>query len=127
VTSGEHSFEIVVLSCRNHCLHFELDGVRDVAYFAFGLDNELWLQFGLETDSVVDVLLAEVDSADSAGSGKIIAPMPGSVLRVDVAVGDSVTKGQSLLVLEAMKMEHTISAPFDGVIDYDRWCSWGMG
>jgi len=90
--------------------------VRDVAYFAFGLDNELWLQFGLETDSVVDILLAEVDSADSAGSGKIIAPMPGSVLRVDVAVGDSVTKGQSLLVLEAMKMEHTISAPFDGVI-----------
>jgi acetyl-CoA/propionyl-CoA carboxylase biotin carboxyl carrier protein len=42
--------------------------------------------------------------------------MPGTVLTVAVADGDQVTAGQSLLVVEAMKMEHTIAAPTDGVI-----------
>ena len=51
-----------------------------------------------------------------AGDGAIIAPMPGKVTAVDVATGDSVTKGQRLLTLEAMKMEHGLVAPFDGVV-----------
>ncbi len=42
--------------------------------------------------------------------------MPGSVVRVGAAAGDSVTSGQPLIWLEAMKMEHTISAPSDGVL-----------
>lgn len=47
-------------------------------------------------------------------SGGLEAPMPGVVTRVLVAVGDAVTKGQPLLALEAMKMEHLIRAPRDG-------------
>jgi 3-methylcrotonyl-CoA carboxylase alpha subunit len=46
----------------------------------------------------------------------LFAPMPGKVVRVLAAEGESVTKGSSLLVLEAMKMEHTIRAPRDGVV-----------
>jgi len=42
--------------------------------------------------------------------------MPGKVIAVDVAEGDAVTKGQRLLVLEAMKMEHALVAPFDGTV-----------
>ncbi len=49
-------------------------------------------------------------------SGGLIAPMPGTVISVSVKVGDKVTQSQPLLILEAMKMEHTISAPSDGVI-----------
>ena len=52
----------------------------------------------------------------AAGDGAIIAPMPGKVTAVDVAAGDTVTKGQRLLTLEAMKMEHGLVAPFDGVV-----------
>ncbi len=48
--------------------------------------------------------------------GSLLAPMPGSVIRVDVAVGDEVTAGTPLLVLEAMKMEHEIVAPLDGTV-----------
>lgn len=48
--------------------------------------------------------------------GAILSPMPGKVISVDVAAGQSVTKGQKLLVLEAMKMEHALTAPFDGVV-----------
>jgi 3-methylcrotonyl-CoA carboxylase alpha subunit len=42
--------------------------------------------------------------------------MPGKVIAVEVAAGDKVTKGQKLLTLEAMKMEHSLTAPFDGVV-----------
>jgi len=52
----------------------------------------------------------------AAGSGAIHAPMPGMVIAVAVAVGDKVVKGQRLLVLEAMKMEQSLNAPFDGVV-----------
>jgi 3-methylcrotonyl-CoA carboxylase alpha subunit len=51
-----------------------------------------------------------------SGDGAILAPMPGKVIAVEVTAGDTVTKGQKLLVLEAMKMEHALTAPFDGVV-----------
>ena len=48
--------------------------------------------------------------------GSLVAPMPGNVIRLGAAVGDTVTAGQPLIWLEAMKMEHTITAPSDGVL-----------
>ncbi len=51
-----------------------------------------------------------------AGSGTILSPMPGRIIAVEVAAGDAVVKGQKLLTLEAMKMEHSLTAPFDGVV-----------
>jgi 3-methylcrotonyl-CoA carboxylase alpha subunit len=55
--------------------------------------------------------------ADAAEAGGVIkAPMPGKVLAVNIKPGDSVAKGQALVVLEAMKMEHALGAPRDGVI-----------
>jgi 3-methylcrotonyl-CoA carboxylase alpha subunit len=51
-----------------------------------------------------------------AGTGALIAPMPGRVTAVDVAPGATVTKGQRILTLEAMKMEHALVAPFDGTV-----------
>jgi propionyl-CoA carboxylase alpha chain len=56
------------------------------------------------------------DPSAQAAAGSLLAPMPGSVIRVDVAEGDNVTAGQPLLVLEAMKMEHEIVAPADGTV-----------
>jgi 3-methylcrotonyl-CoA carboxylase alpha subunit len=52
----------------------------------------------------------------AVGDGSILSPMPGRVIAIAVAAGDAVTKGQNLLTLEAMKMEHTLTAPFDGVV-----------
>ena len=51
-----------------------------------------------------------------AGDGAVIAPMPGKVITVDVVHGEAVTAGQRLMVLEAMKMEHALTAPFDGTV-----------
>jgi 3-methylcrotonyl-CoA carboxylase alpha subunit len=52
----------------------------------------------------------------AAADGAILSPMPGRVIAVDVSAGDRVSKGQKLLTLEAMKMEHALVAPFDGVV-----------
>jgi biotin carboxyl carrier protein len=57
------------------------------------------------------------DTEGAAGDGAIRAPMPGKVTGLSVKAGDKVAKGQPLLVLEAMKMEHALAAPFDGVVE----------
>ncbi|GGE20123.1 3-methylcrotonyl-CoA carboxylase subunit alpha [Polymorphobacter glacialis] len=53
---------------------------------------------------------------DAAANGAILSPMPGRIIAVFVGEGEAVTKGQKLLTLEAMKMEHTLVAPFDGIV-----------
>ena len=57
-----------------------------------------------------------VDPADQVATGSLLAPMPGSVVRVAVRQGDTVAAGEPVLVLEAMKMQHTVTAPHDGVV-----------
>ena len=54
--------------------------------------------------------------AAAAGSGSVSSPMPGTILKVNVAVGDTVQTGQTVLVLEAMKMENEIAATKAGVV-----------
>jgi propionyl-CoA carboxylase alpha chain len=56
------------------------------------------------------------DPADAVASGSLLAPMPGTVVRVEVEAGARVEAGQPVLVLEAMKMQHTVSAPHAGVV-----------
>jgi propionyl-CoA carboxylase alpha chain len=58
-----------------------------------------------------------IDPAESSAPGSLLAPMPGAIIRIAVAEGQTVTKGEPLLWLEAMKMEHTISASADGVVE----------
>jgi acetyl/propionyl-CoA carboxylase alpha subunit len=56
------------------------------------------------------------DHSHDHAAGSLVAPMPGSVVRVLVDVGAEVDSGQPLVVLEAMKMEHTVAAPGDGTV-----------
>lgn len=66
------------------------------------------------------VILTEIDRLPEPGSviekGSLVAPMPGSVIRIGASAGDAVVAGQPLIWLEAMKMEHTITAPSDGIV-----------
>ncbi len=57
-------------------------------------------------------------TAAPAGGEKVNAPMPGTILSVNVKVGDAVKKGQVLVILEAMKMENEIMAPVDGTVSF---------
>jgi len=65
--------------------------------------------------ALIDPMADLVD--DEIGRGGLTAPMPGKVIQVAIAMGETVTKGQTLMVLEAMKMEHTIVAPADGKVE----------
>lgn len=56
------------------------------------------------------------DAAASAAGGEVVTPMPGRLVKLFVAEGQAVVKGQALLVLEAMKMEHVVNAPCDGLV-----------
>ena len=75
--------------------------------------------FAPEGSTVVDEFDPVAHAADTqAGeAGRLTAPMPGKVIAFLAKAGDSVTRGQPLAVMEAMKMEHTIAAPRDGRID----------
>jgi acetyl/propionyl-CoA carboxylase alpha subunit len=76
---------------------------------------------GFYVDSALGhTVLTEVDRfpdpSAAAQAGSLLAPMPGTVVRVEVAVGDHVPAGAVILAIEAMKMEHTIRAPAAGVV-----------
>ncbi|GAA3161898.1 acetyl-CoA carboxylase biotin carboxylase subunit [Streptomyces virens] len=90
-----------------------LDGVRHTFHRAadwLGRDGDAW--HVRDHDPVA----ASLTRAGQAGADSLTAPMPGTVTVVKVAVGDEVSAGQSLLVVEAMKMEHVISAPHAGTV-----------
>jgi acetyl/propionyl-CoA carboxylase alpha subunit len=57
------------------------------------------------------------DHEGAASDGQVRSPMPGKVIQLSVKAGDVVTKGQAMVTLEAMKMEHALAAPYDGVVE----------
>ncbi|MGH3760469.1 biotin/lipoyl-containing protein, partial [Actinophytocola sp.] len=78
--------------------------------------DTLWLAAHGSTWAVAEHSLLESESASAAAGGPVTSPMPGTVLVVRAAVGDAVTAGTPLVVVEAMKMEHTVTSPVDGVL-----------
>jgi acetyl/propionyl-CoA carboxylase alpha subunit len=101
-----------------------VDGAARDAPVAAGLSAESWLR---DDDAVVYFAggaahrLSQFPPGDrlaaaGGGDGSVRAPMPGRIVQVAVSVGDRVVRGQTLIVLEAMKMEHALTAPFDGAV-----------
>ncbi|MGZ8176824.1 ATP-binding protein [Williamsia sp. SKLECPSW1] len=110
LTVVETSDDLVVL---------EVGGVRIPHRVAFYPDADGIATVHVDTPTGSATLVETprfVDPTAVGAPGSLLAPMPGSVVRVAVAVGDRVVQGQPLLWLEAMKMEHTVHAPADGVV-----------
>ncbi len=85
---------------------------------AGGREDHIWI--GADGDAWLlreeDLAAAAHTRGSHAADGTLVAPMPGSVAALTAAVGDVVTAGQTLVVVEAMKMEHPLTAPFDGTV-----------
>ena len=80
-----------------------------IEYTLFGIGGSRRLR-------LVDPLDVTQYEAAGASEGAVRSPLPGKIIDLRVKAGDSVSKGQALLVLEAMKMEHTLAAPADGKV-----------
>jgi geranyl-CoA carboxylase alpha subunit len=97
-------------------VRFSLNGTDLAARYAWSGDT-LLLDFAGQTYSLRNALLDPPQSAAGSGSdGRVAAPMNGRVAAIEVSTGGAVAAGQTLLVLEAMKMEHPIVAPVAGTV-----------
>jgi acetyl/propionyl-CoA carboxylase alpha subunit len=92
----------------------EIDGVRRVIDVR-AADGSFYVDSGLG-HSVLTEVDRFPDPSATAQAGSLLAPMPGTVVRVEVSVGDHVPEGAVILAIEAMKMEHAIRAPAAGVV-----------
>ncbi|WP_288047875.1 biotin carboxylase N-terminal domain-containing protein, partial [Nocardia sp.] len=106
--------EIEIIDARADFLDANIDGVRrqyrvSQAGAIHYVDSALGSTELRETERFPD-------PSDIQEAGSLLAPMPGTVVRVEVAEGDSVRAGDTVIVLEAMKMEHAIRTPADGIV-----------
>jgi acetyl/propionyl-CoA carboxylase alpha subunit len=114
VTAGDASFRARVFSWSDPWIDVEIEGVRQ-RWSVTTAAGEVWVQ-----SPEGEVRLAEVPRFPpperQAAGGSLVAPMMGTVIAVNVEAGDLVVTGQTLAVIEAMKMEHPIVAPADGLV-----------
>ena len=106
---------LTVLAEQDSALLYEMDGVRRRMAFARDGHN-LFLDTANGNLHLVDVTQAPPATADGEGDGQLRAPMDGAVVDVLVSEGAAVKKGQTLIIMEAMKIEHQLKANRDGVV-----------
>jgi len=109
---GDQRLEILARS--DDRVTWRADGHERSAVFAIA-DGVLHLDLGDAVHVVSDITFAPPKSTQATSDGRVRAPMSGLVCAVHIAPGDPVRRGQLLIVLEAMKMEHQILSPRDGV------------
>jgi geranyl-CoA carboxylase alpha subunit len=114
-TLGEQQINLTLLASDGRWATLELDGIRQRLAYHLSGDN-LWLYGHNGNLQLTDITHQPASSAAGTGSGSVKAPMDGAIVEVLVEEGSSVSKGQLLVVLEAMKMEHPLKASIDGVV-----------
>ncbi|MGE8600793.1 MAG: acetyl/propionyl/methylcrotonyl-CoA carboxylase subunit alpha [Acinetobacter calcoaceticus] len=107
---------IEVIEKTDEQLTYFVDGIRRRVQYVLDGD-QLYLDRDNGNVAIRNVTYAAPETADVAGDGKIRAPMDGAVINILVNKGDQVVKGQTLLVLEAMKIQQQIRSDVDGVVE----------
>ena len=115
LTIDDKSIDVEIISVKDGKLDLLIDGKRVTAYVS--ADNaKRWVTVNGQTVVLTKSSGAKRRSAGHDQASELAAPMPGLVRAVNVNEGDVVTKGQTLLLLEAMKMEIRVQAPRDAVV-----------
>lgn len=112
---GDKTVQVEIIRLQNDRLDLLIDDKRVTAYVS-SENAKRWVTANGQT-----FLLTKSSGARRGGhahhaAGELTAPMPGQIRAVNVSEGDAVTKGQTLMVLEAMKMEIRVQAPMDGTV-----------
>ena len=116
VSSGGDACSVQILSLEQRRCVYLANGLRQSASFAFA-DDDLYLDDGNGHFCVSDLTHAPAANSGAAGNGDVRASMDGAIVAVLVSEGEQVEAGQTLVVLEAMKMEHPLKAGISGVVD----------
>ena len=116
-TAAEQSAVIQVISMQDNKAVVLFDGVKLVAQFMQRQRGQMYCSIQGRGAFFKDLIILDGVVDDAEGGGRVIAPMHGLLLEVMVSAGDDVVKGQTLAVLEAMKMHYEILAEVDGTVE----------
>ena len=108
----EYKNDYIRITINSHCQKMYISSAAEDGEIVNYQGN----QFLLKRDDLLYSTEFFIDEDDSASGNSVKSPMPGKVLQIKVNIGDNVSKGQSLLIVEAMKMENSITSPRDGII-----------
>nr|WP_273454019.1 biotin carboxylase N-terminal domain-containing protein [Nevskia ramosa] len=109
--------ELAISAVQPGAFRYEADGVQGSARYARGTGDTLWLMAEGVTEAFVDRTYAPAETSAAGSDGRIVAHSDGKIVAVFVKPGETVAKGQTLAVLEAMKMEFQLAAPIAGSIE----------
>ncbi|WP_293369038.1 biotin carboxylase N-terminal domain-containing protein [Nevskia sp.] len=116
-TIGGDAVEIEISAMQPGAFRYLSEGVQGSARYARGRGDALWLMADGATECFIDRSYAPAETTAAGSDGRITAHSDGKIVAVLVQPGDTVTKGQTLAVLEAMKMEFQLAAPLAGVVE----------
>jgi geranyl-CoA carboxylase alpha subunit len=116
VGDGERQLSVEVLQDDGSSAEMALDGTAHRVLYCAVTDTVTWLALADRSECYVNRLTRTAGPAAAAGEERVTAPMHGALRAINVAAGDRVVRGQSLLVLEAMKMQHEVQAGIDGMV-----------
>jgi len=115
VTIGERTYQVKAQPLANGGWRLLLDGQSYTVYAAAQADQR-FVQVDAETYTLSVPSAKSTRRTTQTGSAELVAQMPGQVTAVSVQSGEVVTRGQTLIILEAMKMEIRVTAPADGQV-----------
>jgi geranyl-CoA carboxylase alpha subunit len=115
VSSADDAIRLEVVKLDSTKLTFLHNNVLESVAFVFN-EQTLFIDAEFGNTCFENITHAPVSAKEKTGNGRIKAPMDGAIVDVMISVGQSISKGENLVVLEAMKMEHTIKADIDGMI-----------
>tara|TARA_R110000823_G_scaffold119998_11_gene244435 strand:+ start:21654 stop:23705 length:2052 start_codon:yes stop_codon:yes gene_type:complete len=116
VFTTEQSVRVALLGLADSSAQIEIDGLRQSARFHLAAPGHMFLSLAGCSGEYRDLIRLDGQQNTQAGGGSVTAPMHGLLLAVKVAAGDSVEAGQTLAVLEAMKMHYEITAEAAGSV-----------
>lgn len=116
ITVHDQKYHVKLLKKQDDDLNILIDG-KKVAGKVIKQDQDFTVFYDGKVSYLHHFIPGADKSSDDNQSGTVITPMPGKISQLYVENGEEVEQGQALLVLEAMKMEHTIKAPLSGVVE----------
>ncbi|HYM30728.1 MAG TPA: acetyl-CoA carboxylase biotin carboxylase subunit [Candidatus Cybelea sp.] len=116
VALGRHPVLVDLIDWSDSTVRFAIDGLQQNARYALA-EGALHLDLDGATAIVRETLLEASGAGEKDGEARLVAPMNGRIVAVLAKAGDKVAKGQRVVVLEAMKMQHEIAASRAGVIE----------